>query len=110
MRWITIPEPIPFINPATDEVAGTATFKEYIRALRADQRILQGLDHLAAFELSFSLTRAKDGEVVPIEDASWTVLAEVAKAPKTLSPAMIYAPLACNFVKAITEASSKKPE
>lgn len=110
MRWITIPEPITLQDPLTDGVAGVATFKEYIRALRIDQRIVQGIGHLEAFDLSHVLMHGKEGEAVPVEDASWAVLAEVAKAPKTLTPVLIYSPLAVNFVKAITEASSKKPE
>jgi hypothetical protein len=110
MRWITIPEPIDFIHPETDEVAGKATFAQYIRGLRADARIFQGLGHLEAYELSSSLSRAKAGDVVPVEEDSWRALAEVAKAPKTLAPAFVYAPDAHRFVKAVTEAPSKKPE
>jgi len=110
MKWITIPEPINFINPENDEIAGVATFAQYIRGLRVDPRIFQGLGHLEAYELSSSLSRAKVGEAVPVEEDSWRALADVAKTPKTLAPAFIYAPDAHRFVRAITEAPSKKPE
>lgn len=110
MRWITIPENIQLVNPGTDELAQEVSFSEYVRALRNDTRIFQGLGHLEAFELSSSLGRAKVGEAIPVEDASWAALTECAKAPKTLSPAFIFAPDAHRFVKAITEATARKPE
>jgi hypothetical protein len=117
MHYVTIPEPVQPVNPDTDEPIVNdkgekvmITFTDYIRVLRKDQRVLQGMDMLEAYESTASLIKAKAGTVVPLQDESWQVLQACAKRPTTIGAALIFSPDAASFAKALIDAPTKAPE
>jgi hypothetical protein len=122
MRYIKIPAPFQLINPDNDTplaaphpdtgvlVPVEFSFSTYIRGLRQDERFLRGLDQVEAYDASASLIKASPGDVVPLQDATWAVLAECAKTPKQLMPIVIYSPGCRTFTEAVTLASTTKPE
>jgi hypothetical protein len=117
MRYIVIPTPIQAFDPTTDTLIVAPDgknvllwFHEYVRAIRGDERFLKGVDQIEAYESTASLIKASPGTVVPLQDATWSVLAEVARAPRTLAAVVIYSPGTRTFTEAITLASDRAPD
>lgn len=115
-RFVTATKPIHLDDPATDApmMGPPLTWADGIRALFRDvdpkgyPRATQLLDVFGANDLRAKLIATKPGEVAELSDGEWHALAELARHPCTLNPAVIYSGRA--FFEAILEAPKERPK
>jgi hypothetical protein len=84
------------------------TWKDFVRSLFVDPKFTERLDVFTAYDLRADLLKlVPGGEPLEVKDNEWTVLDDVARHPRTLSPQAVHSCRA--MFEAICHAPTKKP-
>lgn len=105
-RYIVVP------HPATvTAIAGTfiVPWKDFATAFFRDPRIQQALDYDDRKRVRDAFLAASKGDVLELDDAHWTPLAELAKRPQSLSTDFLDSEGGLAMLDAIRNASTKHP-
>ena len=102
MRYITATPPLNIQG-----IAEPITWETLTGALMQESAVIETLGVLATLDMRKKLAA---GGVVALSDAEWAILKQVADKPKTLTPALIFAPGAEAFFRAIADAPTAPPE
>lgn len=83
MKWITVPNDIPLLEPVTKRETGkTAKFVEFVRGFLQDQRFLKTYKTVQAAARIDKALDVVAGSVASLETTDWELLKQVIEEPR----------------------------
>jgi len=106
VRYVTVPEPFPVLNPVNDEPTGErVTFEQTVRLIA--MQLVPSVDALSLIDLRRKFQGKSHPHVVEITEDEWKMAEPQFRRPSALSPAFVLN--AESHLRAWLDAPSKRP-